>query len=332
MKTCFVSRLGAYGDMMHCAHIPRLIKEHYNVDRLDFETSDRGFQILWNNPYIDNLTWVDTTKITNYDLVTRWEYQRDEYDLFFNFMHTIEMEFCTLENDQRYYRNDKYRRERLGKMSYYDVMTQACGLPESYFGTRGQLYYDDEYHEKSRAWVESVKEKYSVDWVILVCVSGSSLHKRFQQCKSICEKLLAKYENALVILTGDKDCKGDEFKHERVLSKIDKWNFRTVALMSKYVDFVISPETGLACVSHSWDTPTLQLLTAASWDNHIKYAKNAYWLQSEVYCSPCHKSPLKYYGCPTKGRLPSCVWFDEDKVMIKIEEAHSERKPVLTNV
>lgn len=313
---------------MHCSHLPKLIKEYYKVDRLDFETSDRGFQILYNNPYIDNLTWVNLENSQIDDLMNRWKYGQDEYDLYFNLVQTIELNYCVVENDFRYYRNTEYRRERFGKMNYYDVMTEACGLPDTYFGTRGQLYYDEDTQEKAKKWIEDTKKKYDCDWLILVCVSGSSLHKRFQQAESICNKILEKYPKAFIVLTGDKDCLAQEIKNPRILSKIDKWNFRTVALMTKFFDFVISPETGLVCVSHSWDTPTLQLLTAASWDNHIKYAKNAYWVQSEVECSPCHKSPQRYYGCPTKDNVPACVFFDEDKIMEKVKEAY-ERIPVI---
>jgi len=311
--------------MMHCAHLPKLIKEHFKVDHLTFETSDRGIEILYGNPYVDKLIKLDTNGITNGELMTRWEYSHDSYDLFFNLMHTIESEYCLLETDSAYYRNDEYRRERFGKMNYYDVMTSACNLPDSYLGTRGQLYYGEACHEKAEKWIASQKAKYNADWIILVCLSGSSLHKRFQQAKSISTKILQTYPNALIVLTGDKDCLDDVFEGERIISKVDKWNFRSVALMSKYFDLVISPETGLVCVSHSWDTPTIQLLTAASWDNHIKYAKNAYWVQSEVYCSPCHKSPNRYYGCPTKERLPACVFFNEDKIMSKVKEAYEHR-------
>lgn len=322
MRTCKISRIAAYGDVMHCAHLPKLIKEYYKVDRLDFETSERGFQILWNNPYIDTLT-VTPMRILVEELLNRWNYAKDNYDLFFNLTHSIEVNYCAVEGDHRYWRNNAYRRGTMGKMNFYDVETAACGLPESYYGTRGALYYDQGCHDEAKTWIEKTKKKLEVDWLILVCLSGSSLHKRFEQGKSICMKILNKYPDAGIVLTGDKDCAEEVFEHPRVLSIVDKRNFRTVALLVKYFDFVISPETGLVCVAHSWDTPTLQMLTAASWDNHIKYAKNAYWVQAKVHCSPCHKSPQKYYGCPTIKNVPACVLsFDEDEIMEKVQEAY----------
>lgn len=325
MKTCFISRFGGFGDLMHCSHLPRLIKEYYQVDKLDFETGYQGYQILQNNPFIDNLNFVDAAKLTQNRMTKNWEHCKEHYDLFFNFVYTIEREYCCLETCNNYYRSTEWRREHLGKINYYDVMTKAAGLPDEYLGTRGQMYYylDDEL--KASGWVKRTKEKYSADWLILVCLSGSSLHKRFQQAESVCRKILERYPNAFIVLTGNKDCEPQVFQGERILSKVDKWNFRTVALMAKYFDFVISPETGLVCVAHSWDTPTLQLLSAASWENHIKYAKNAYWVQADIECSPCHKGPYKYYGCPRKDDLPACAFYNEDKILEKVNEAYKAR-------
>jgi len=325
MKTCFISRFGAYGDLIHCSHLPRLIKEYYDVDRLDFETSYQGYQILQNNPYIDDLIYIPTGSLTKNRMEKNWQHCEETYDLFFNFIYTIEKQYCCIELDNRYYRGDTWRRENCGKINYYDAMTKAAGLPDKYLGVRGELYYPEDEHEKAKEWVKKFKEKNNVDWLVLVCLSGSSLHKRFQQAESVCKKILELYPKAYIVLIGDKYCKSQLFEHERVTHKIEKWNFRTTCLMAKYFDFVISPETGLVCVAHSWDTPTLQLLTAASFDNHIKYAKNAYYVKSPVSCSPCHRSPHHYYGCPVKDNFPACVFFNEDEIMEKVKEAYEHR-------
>ena len=321
MKTCFVSRFGAYGDLLHTSHLPRLIKEHYGVDQLDFETNYQGYQILQNNPFIDNLIYVDASKLTDNRLRKNWDYCQERYDLFFNLIYTIELEYCVNENDSRYYRNDEYRRSRFGKTPYYDVMTMACGLPEKYHGTRGKLYYSNEDHAQAQAWVAKTKERLGVDKLVLLNLSGSSLHKKFVQAKSVGEKILAKWPNTAIILTGDEHCKEDAFEGERVISWVGNRNFRTVALMTKYLDLTISLESGLPLVAHSWDAPCLQLLTAASYENHIAGASNAYWLQAPVACSPCHKNPREYWGCPTKASMPACVWFDEGKILEKVGEA-----------
>lgn len=291
------------------------------MDHITFETNYHGMHILTGNPYIDDLRMVDVHKMTHNRMAKNLEWANFNYDLVFDFSNTIERAYCLNENDWKYYTGDKWRRENFGKKSYYDVMVDAAGLPESYYGTRPELYYTAEEHQAAQAWIDKKHETY--EQVILVNLSGSTLHKKFIQAESVCRKILERYPKSLIILTGDEYCKEQVFEHERVISYVgSKENgFRSVALKCKYVDLNVSLESGLVLVAHSWDAPTLQLLTAASWDNHVKYAKNAYWLQAPVPCSPCHKNPREYFGCPVVERHPECVWFDEDQIMEKVKEA-----------
>jgi ADP-heptose:LPS heptosyltransferase len=277
--------------------------------------------ILTGNPFIDNLVFIDVNKMTFNRMSKSLEWARETFDLVFDFSNTIEKAYCVNENDWRYYTSDKWRREQYGKKSYYDVMTDAAGLPESYYGTRGRLYYTDEEYELAQGWIDEKHKTY--EKVILVNVSGSTLHKKFMQAESVCRKILDKYHKCLIILTGDEYCKDQVFQHERVISYVGSKDngFRSVALKCKYVDLTIGLESGLVLLAHSWDAPTLQLLTAASWDNHIKYSNNSYWLQATVPCSPCHRNPREYFGCPVVEKMPGCVWFDEDLIMEKVEEA-----------
>lgn len=320
MKTCFISRFGGYGDLLHASHLPRLIKDYYKVDTIDFETNYQGYQILQNNPFIDNLIYIQADKLTDNRLRNNWDYCEEKYDLSFNLIYTIELDVCCNENDRRYYRDSNYRRTNFGRMTYYDVMTKACNLPDEYLGTRGQLYYCNEDHRLASEEITKKKAKYDVDYIILVNLSGTSLHKKFVQAESISRKILERYPKTMIYLTGDEHCKDQVFEHPRVKSWIGR-NFRTLMLLTKYVDLTISVETGLPLVAHSWDAPCLQLLTAASYENHIMGAKNAYWVQSPVVCSPCHKNPREYWGCPTVDKMPACVWFNEDEIMQKVEVA-----------
>lgn len=318
MKSCFVSRLGGAGDILHASHLPRLLKEYYGIDHLVWETNYHGMHILTNNPFIDELQFIDVNKITSNRMRRNLEWARQTHDYVFDLSNTIEKAYCVNENDWRYYASDAWRRESYGKKSYYDVMIDAVGLPESYYGTRGQLYYSVQDHACANEWISEKHKKY--EKVILVNLSGSTLHKKFIQAESVCRKILEKRKGDLIILTGDEYCKDQVFEHERVISYVgSKVNgFRSVALKAKYVDLVVSLESGMALVAHSWDTPTLQLLTAASPDNHCKYAKNAHWIQAGSPCSPCHRNPREYFGCPVKENHPSCIWFNEDEVVEKV--------------
>jgi ADP-heptose:LPS heptosyltransferase len=54
VRKVLVSRYGAYGDIVHCSHLPRLLKD-VGFDVVDFETNHKGTQLLLDNPFIDNL-------------------------------------------------------------------------------------------------------------------------------------------------------------------------------------------------------------------------------------------------------------------------------------
>lgn len=319
MKTACISRYGAFGDILHAAALPRLIKDYYKVDHLTFETNYQGIQILQENPYIDELILIDPLKFSFTRLEAHWNYLADSYDMFFNLFHSIEYGCIAMEDEQSYYRNDQYRREKYGKMPMCDVMTQWVGLPEFLYGNRGVMYYKEEDHYSAKSWLDECKKKYGVKYICLVCLSGSSLHKKFLQAEQVCHQMIEKYPDTMIITTGDSFCKNQEVVSKRLLSKVAKWNFRTVALMSKYVDYYIGTNTGLSCVANSWDTPTVQLFTADSIVTHSGYAKNSFGVQSPIYCSPCHKGPYKYIGCPIKSNHPACVTFNIDEIMDTVE-------------
>lgn len=323
MKTACISRYGAFGDLLHVAHIPELIKKHYGIDHVTVETNYQGVQIFAHNPFVDEVKQINPLQFTWSKLEKHWDYLQDSYDYFFNFFHHVEYGNIAMEDEPNYFRNSKYRREKFGKTPFCDSATKLAGLPDSYLGTRGKMYFPEEQHEKTRQWLESCRKKYGVDYIALVCLSGSSLHKKFIQASEVCLKLLDKHPDTMVITTGDEYCKKQDFSHPRVLSKVASWNFRTVALASKYVDFYIGPNTGLSCVANSWDTPTIQLFTADSMVTHSSYAKNAFGVQSSIYCSPCHKGPYKYVGCPIKEDHPACVFHDVEKIMSTVEEVRN---------
>jgi ADP-heptose:LPS heptosyltransferase len=257
----------------------------------------------------------------------RWEYYKDNYDYFFNLFNTIEHGCIAMEDEHQYYRNDAYRRDRYGKECFYDHITKVCGLPDEYLGARGEMFYPEDEHEKAKAWMQEVKKNRGVEYLILVNLSGSSLHKKFIQAERIGRKILAKYPNVGLLLTGDSCTQKQVFEGDRIKSLVGKWNFRTAALMAKYADMYIGTNTGLSCIANMWDTPTVQLFTADSMTTHSMYAKNAYGVQSPIYCSPCHKGPYKYLGCPIKNEHPACIFFNEDEIMAKIEECYNECLP-----
>ena len=328
LKKALVVRCGAYGDVIHMSHLPHLLKDK-GFDVVDVETNWKGLQLLRDNPFIDNILFFPECKRGNIalrkDLMDKhWEILSEQYDTFINLVGSIEYDILMMETQEDYYKSSLHRRKKYSNINFYDHMTMLAGYPEEKGKWTGELYFTEEEHDT----VENYFEKYKDKFTIMMNVSGSSFHKQLVQAKEIAQWVLDKYNDCIIIETGGMEWKHLSIKsvdNERVRSIIGIQPFRQAALLSKYVNCVIGCESGIMVASNMWNTPTIQLMTAASLANHPLYARNDYSLQSPAYCSPCHKGPYQYVGCPIKDGYPLCVWFNTDDIKANIDKIYSKR-------
>lgn len=104
-------------------------------------------------------------------------------------------------------------------------------------------------------------------------------------------------------------------------------------LMTKHVDLVIAPETGILNAAGCFDTPKIGLLTHSNKTNLTKYFKNDHSLQAHIDCSPCHrmiyaenfKDCELIGGGSEKGGIDYCACgdaFSPDVVIREVEEVY----------
>ena len=329
MKKALIFRLGAYGDIIHMSFLPHLLKNK-GYDRVDVETGIKGYLLLKNNPHIDLLTVYLGELIhdplqrkicgDHYQLRKHVEALRPKYNKIFDLGGTIESACIKMENQTEYYSHQKHR-NKYKHINFYDQTLCNADFHEEYGKWQGEIYYTDEENDVVEEYIKKYKDKFT----ILLNVAGTSAHKQFAQAEELARKLLDKYEDALIITTGGPEFKDKNLKHiddKRVRTIIGHQPFKQATLLAKHVNCVIGCESGLMVAANMWGTPTIQLMTAASLDNHCKYAKNDHSLQSPAYCSPCLKGPYQYIGCPSKDGLPLCVYFDIDKILEQVEVIH----------
>lgn len=327
MKKLLIIRYGAFGDIIHCSHLPRIFKkEGWHVS---FETNYKGYQLLYANPNIDNLLFFDPSSpenrgMTIANLQRRKAAMAEDYDRVIDLNGSIENAFIAMEDENVYFQDSETRRECFGNINYYDASIVAAGLPETYFGETGEVCYSKEEHDIAEKWI--AKQRQKGKFLVMLNLSGTSLHKIFVNAKEVAESILAHYPDALIITTGDKTCKEADFPSERVVSIVDRFPFRQALLIVKHIDLIIGCESGIMVGASMWGTPSIQLLTAANKVNHCQYAQNDFSIQSNVPCSPCHKGPYKYLGCSKKDNLPVCVYgFPIETIMSKVKEAYECR-------
>lgn len=316
-----VSRYGAFGDAVFISPLPRLLKEQ-GFDQVDFEVNHKTFQVLGNNPFIDNLIYFEPPPGTiGHDLVPHWEKISKGYDKFINLFGSLEVGCISMAGDDFYDKSDEVRRKEFGGINFYDQTIAWAGYPELCGRYRPELYFTDEEVKKTEAWLEQFEGKFKV----LIGVSGSLPHKDFYQAEEVAKKILDKYEDAIVILTGGKNDENKVFSGDRIVSVVGEKPFMQAALISKYCDAVICMETGLGVAAQVWGTPTIFLLTSSNPVNVCRYAENSLHVQSPANCSPCHRGPYKYEHCEFKDGRPVCVYFHVDYIMQRVEEAYSMR-------
>lgn len=325
MKKALISRYGAYGDIIHCSFLPHMLKMR-GYDVVDFETNWKGLQLLTNNPFIDNLIFFEPTNdmqlFSNPTYRSRhWYSISQEYDLFINLYCSLEHGCIAMESDPEYYMHPDARKW-MREISFYDQTAEWAGFKEECGKWTGELYFTDKEHEIIEKWYKKFDNKY----VIFLNLSGTTIHKRFVLVNEVAKWCQDNIPNVHIITTGDKSCESIDLKGENVTSIVGKFPFRQAALLTKYVDLMISMESGLAVASHVWNTPTIQLLTSSSIVNHCEVAENNYSLESPAKCSPCSKGPYKFIGCPHKDGFPICVYFSQEDIIDQIKKAYDDYK------
>jgi len=332
MRKAYVTRYGAFGDHIHCSHVPRLLKEAKNFDYVAFEYNPKGYPIYLHNPWIDEHIHYNPLNPTVRNipvsfLLKRWQAVKEEegFDEHISLQWSIEESYLASESTNDYYRDSAYRRKLFGEFNYYDRSTLWIGL-DKHIGARGELYFTEEEENIVKGIYSRLYEDY---FVVIVNLSGTTKQKLVIDAKEIMIRFLDKHKDAIVITMGDKNVKDYlEFSHPRVMRRANKYPFRQSMLMCKYANLMLGPESGLCIASTLLGAPTIQLMTSTGIKNHGGYAENDHSIQADIYCSPCHKAIYEGIGCPNfyhNGvRYPKCIKsFDVDLILSKMENIYA---------
>lgn len=324
MKKALIIRYAAYGDIIHMSWIPRALKEVYGYDIVDVETNPKGYNLLAHNPFIDNLTCFDPNLYPDMQLVSltnRWDIMSLGYDKTINLFRSLEYGCIAMEDMTLYYMDDESRR-KFGAGNYYDITAKVAGLHEMVGKARGEVFFSDKENEMSRSYFDSYKDKFKV----VLNVNGTGHHKRIKRVQELADAILCEIPDAFIFTTGDGTIGDIKHTEGRTYSWCGVAPFREILARIRYVDLIIGHESGMMCGASMWGTPAIQIMTAASLENHVKYADNDYSIQSPAKCSPCHKGPYKYRGCPKRDGLPVCVDIDVETIMKQVRRAYERAK------
>lgn len=329
MKTVCLIRYGAYGDHVHMSNVVRQF--HEDGWRVTFEYNTKGAALHTYNPRIHAHQYfepyiTDKEVVKPQQLRRRWFNMEPQFDKFVNFQNSLENTLIEDEKFASYFWPLWMRREKNTHICYYDQSMKWAGYTEQkYMGRSGELFFPKEEHEFVKKWLEPYRDTF----LILYAWRGTMHQKAtYPMVEEVCKRWLEKNQDTTIITTGDEFCQKWEasLTHPRIIHRAGRMPFRQALLMSRYMDLVVTPETGLGIGAGAYGTPKIMLLTAASIKNIVGNDENDYSLQSEAYCSPCTRAIYNIDNCPVtkiNGEVhPICVDFDKDLVLARIQEVY----------
>lgn len=316
-KKAIVIRYGGFGDVAIATPVYRLLKaQGYHVSA---NITPDGIAVLENNPYVDEMLVQDRDIVPNQMLDDLFAEYAKKYDRVVNLCESIEKTLL-FEKKHPEYSLTKEERHEIANVNYSDRTMEMAGFPDR--GLRPELYIS----EGEDVLCRMFKKKHEGTFNILVQLSGSSWHKLTPWAEDVIDEIVETMPDAKVFLTGGENVRIIGWEDKRVLNRIGMWTMRQTAIITKYMDLVLSPETGVLNCAGAFSTPKIGLLTHSSIENLTKYFLNDYSIEANVKCSPCHKLVHSIDECPRgeKYLLPICCeeGFTKERIMEKVYEVY----------
>ena len=325
-KSVYIIRWGAFGDHIHMSHVLRIFnQEGWNVS---FEYNLKGAQLHYCNPWIHHHVMyeppIDEAAMIRegtdrVNLFLRVKQLREQYDRVINLGGSLEDAMIAPERNSNYFMFKKWRNKRWSDKCYYDQSVDKCGLDKKYHGLTGELYYKKYEHDRV---IDYFNDNYKGKFVFIWCLTGSMMQKQiWGWSKDVIDIFHKRHPETVFLLSTAPDLAEKSWENE--YTKPLKMPFRQVALMTRYANAVVTPETGLGIIAGAYGTPKMMLLTAASLKNIVGNDKNDFSLQSRAWCSPCHRAIYNSETCQTnKLGLPICNDFDKDEILSQLEKMY----------
>jgi len=283
-----IVRIGAFGDAVITTPLIRHL--HQQGNEIVYLGSEQSEQVLRHNPYISKFILHERDSVTNEKL---GEYfasiaKDNGCERIIDLCESIEVRLA-LAVDHPQWNWSKEERKQYANINYYEyTFTHAKEpLPED-CSLIPEMFFSDEEKE----WALEERKKFLGQRVIMWGLSGSGRNKTWPFVPYVVGDLVKKYKDIKFILVGGMTCQILEAafpNHARIVKRCGEYTFRQSALLSQYVDLVVSPDTGFLHTAGCWQTPKIGLLTHTTIENITKHFINDFSLESEAPCAPCFR-------------------------------------------
>ena len=240
-NTVCVIRYGGFGDVLQISSVIKLLKD--SGKKVCVNVTERGEEILANDPNVNELFIQKNDQIPNFELGDYWDRISPLFDKVYNLGGIVEQGLLSVADDEIYNAPHDERHEKLNK-NYSEALHNHAEVPHI-FKTR---FYPSSSEIK---WVKEQRRSMRLGlghFVILIALSGSSVHKAYPQMDAVMAQMLIKWPDVRFIMVGDPMCQMLEVGWEsesRVFLRSGKWSIRQTLAFAQTVDLVVGPETGV---------------------------------------------------------------------------------------
>ncbi len=322
MKKALVIRWGAFGDCIIITPALKKLKElGYHVI---MSTSQRGMQVFKNNPNIDEFIEGTDNEMSPNELLKYWDKLEKDIapDKTINFSESIECSVAIHPVGPLYNAPKKERAEKCNK-NYYDFTAEWAGLENC--SKLPELFFTQQEAEEVKLLVNT--NKFNILW----CMSGSGKQKVFPWTDYVIGEVLKTHKDIHFITIGDEKCQMLEtLGNENITNLSGVISMRQAMHLTRWVDLVVSPDTGILHASGCYETPKIALLGHTTAENITKHFKNVTNIEADCECSPCFRLIYNHQiQCPVEP-VTGAAWcmaegIDPRRVYDAIERVYSSR-------
>jgi ADP-heptose:LPS heptosyltransferase len=304
-KTVCIVRYGAFGDIIQASSLfPMFKKDGY---RVCVNVSEAGEKLLKANPYVDELIVQKSNQICNTRLEDYWDIMSQCFDKFVQLSESIEGTLLLAPERIMESKGEKYRvpasegydlsKEEIHErcnVNYLEYTHELAGVD---FEHR-PIYYPT---EKEKEWAKKTRKKIKTKHVVMVSLSGSSVHKVWPWTDAMIASILKIRKDVSFVTVGDHVCQILEVGWEeepRVIARSGIWSIGQTMAFLDHCSAVVGPETGVMNAASTKHLHKAVFLSHSSKENLTKHWVNTTSFEPEdCPCFPCHKMHFGFSTC-----------------------------------
>jgi len=278
-----ISRLGAFGDSIILSSVIHKLKSQGH--EIILHTGSRGVKIFKDSLDVDELIAYKDNSVPNNELVEYLESFKEkvEADIHIDYTGSIENSLA-LHPNQPEYSYPRDQRAMLCDKSYYEEAFNWADVEYERSDLKPHIDYTKSTEKKAKSYIRP--DSFNILWVM----SGSGGNKAYPFTEYVIGEILNKYKNVHIITVGDYRCKLlESHENEYITNLSGETDILTSMCLTKHVDLVISPDTGVLHASGQFNTPKIGLLGHTSIKNITSTFDNDHSIQANCNCAPCYR-------------------------------------------